>query len=79
MSGYLKAKTGAAQIRWLIVGTVPADSGAPKRISAAVIGRLIGSAADCSFDKYEEAMQRIIQGGNLFDKNGPKRSFEKDI
>ena len=59
LSGFLKAKTGAAQIRWLLVGKVPVNSGAPKRISAEVIGQLIGSSAasDGGFDKYEEAIQ----------------------
>ena len=61
LSGYLKAKTGLAQIRWLLVGKVPSNSGAPKRISGEVISQLIGSATDCDFDKYEEAIQRIIQ------------------
>ena len=66
LSGYLKAKTGLAQIRWLLVGKVPSNSalGAPKRISGEVISQLIGSAADFGFDKYEEAVQRIIQGGH---------------
>ena len=47
--------------RWLLVGKVPANPGAPKRISGDVISQLIGSASDCGFDKYEEAIQRIIQ------------------
>ena len=64
LSGFLKAKSGAAQIRWLLAGKVPVNSGAPKRISAEVIGQLIGGSAassDCGFDMYEEAIQRIIQ------------------
>ena len=47
--------------RWLLVGKVPSNSGSPKRISGDVIGQLIGSATDFGFDKYEEAIQRIIQ------------------